>query len=67
MLTKLLKHEIDLIIKQNEFLAEHTIKNKNNYCSNISMVTIFTNMENSKTNQPQKFVLNLPQKIDLRN
>ena len=24
-------------------------------------------MENSKTNQPQKFVLNLPQKIDLRN
>ena len=31
------------------------------------MVTIFTNMENSKTNQPQKFVLNLPQKIDLRN
>ena len=67
MLTKLLKHEIDLIIKQNEFLAEHTIKNKINYCSNISMVTIFTNMENSKTNQPQKFVLNLPQKIDLRN
>ena len=30
MLTKLLKHEIDLIIKQNEFLAEHTIKNKIN-------------------------------------
>ena len=28
-----------------------------NYCENLSMETIF--MENSKTNEPHKFVLNL--------
>ena len=37
-----------------------------NYCPNISMETIFMNLENSKTNEPQKFVLNLSQGIDLR-
>ena len=37
-----------------------------NYCPNISMETIFMNLENSKTNEPQKFVLNLSQRIDLR-
>ena len=31
----------------------------NNYCYNISMETIFMNMEYSKTNEPHKFVLNL--------
>ena len=36
-----------------------------NYCPNISMETIFMNLENSKTNEPQKFVLNLSQRIDL--
>ena len=30
------------------------------------METIFMNLENSKTNEPQKFVLNLSQRIDLR-
>ena len=37
-----------------------------NYCPDISMETIFMNLENSKTNEPQKFVLNLSQRIDLR-
>ena len=30
------------------------------------MKTMFMNMENSKTNEPHKFVLNLSQKLDLR-
>ena len=30
------------------------------------METIFMNTENSKTNEPHKFVLNLSQKLDLR-
>ena len=31
------------------------------------METIFTNTKNNKTNEPQKFVLNLSQRLDLRN
>ena len=31
------------------------------------METIFLNTENSKTNEPHRFVLNLPQRLDLRN
>ena len=43
-----LKHEINLIIKHNEFLAEHPIKMSSvNNCPNISMETIFINTENS--------------------
>ena len=30
------------------------------------MEMIFTNTENSKTNEPNKFVLNLSQRLDLR-
>ena len=30
------------------------------------MAKIFMNMENSKTNEPHKFVLNLPRRLDLR-
>ena len=40
-----LKHEIYSIIKHNELLAEHTLKNA----------------ENSKTHEPHKFLLNLPE------
>ena len=29
------------------------------------MQTIYMNMENSKTNEPHRFILNLPQKSDL--
>ena len=51
-----LTHEIDFILKHNQVLAEHTIKNKFvDFCSNISMETIFMNMENSKTNEPHKY------------
>ena len=62
-------HEIGFIIKQNEFLAEHTIKTKLvYYCLNISLSTetISMNIENSKTSEPHKFVLNLSQILDLR-
>ena len=31
------------------------------------METIFMNTEHSKTNEPQKFVLNSSQRLDLRN
>ena len=38
-----------------------------NYCpNNIDVETILMNMENSKTNEPHKFVLNLSQRLDLR-
>ena len=38
----------------------------NNYCPNISLETVFINTENSKTSEPHKFVLNLPQRSDLK-
>ena len=61
-----LKHEIELSIKSNESLAKNEIKTRfNNYCPNISMKTIFTNTENSKTNEPHEFLLNLLQRLDL--
>ena len=64
---KKFEHEVEFIIKHNQYLAEHNqylakqeIKTRlNNYCSNISMETIFINMENSKTSEPHKFILNL--------
>ena len=54
-----LKHETEFIIKSNELLAENTVKKTRlkNYCPNISMETISMNTENSKTNEPHKFVL----------
>ena len=42
-----LKHEIELVIKSNGY----------SYCTNISIETIFMNTENSKANEPHKFVL----------
>ena len=38
----------------------------NNYCPNIRMETIIKNMKNSKANEPNKFVFNLSQRLDLR-
>ena len=50
----------DSIIKyNNEHLAEHTTKNE-------SIELIFKNTENSKTNEPHKFILNLPHRLSLR-
>ena len=37
-----------------------------NYCLNISMKTVFMNTGNSKTNEPHKFVLILPQKLHFK-
>ena len=37
-----------------------------NYCPNISVEAIFMNMENSKANEPHKFVLNLSQRFNLK-
>ena len=61
-----LKHKIEFIIKSNESLAENKIKKTslNNCCSNIRMETVFMSTENSKTNEPHKFVLNLLQRLD---
>ena len=56
-----LKHEIEFIIKNNESLAENIIKNKIKQLLSKYMETIFMNTENSKTNEPHKFVLNLSQ------
>ena len=36
-----------------------------NYHPNIRPETIFLNTENSKTNEPHKFVLSFPQRLDL--
>ena len=36
-----------------------------NYCTNISTETKFINTGNRKTNEPHKFVLSLPQRLDL--
>ena len=53
-----LANKIDSIIQHNELLAENTIKTTlDNYCPNIGIKTIFMNTKNSKTNEPQKFVL----------
>ena len=61
-----LKNEIEFIIKSNESFAENKKKTRlNNYCLYISMGTIFMNTENSKTNEPHKFVFNLSQRLDL--
>ena len=62
-----MEHEIYSIIKHDKLLAEHTIKTRlDNYFPHISMDTTFTNMENSKTNEPHKVVLNFSQRLDLR-
>ena len=64
---KNLKHEIKFNIKRNKSLAEDKIKKRlNNYCPIISMKTIFMNTRNSKSRKPQKFVLNLSQRLDLK-
>ena len=60
-----LKHETEFIIKNSKSLGENKMTNKiEQLCPNISTETIFTNMENSKKNEPQKFVLNLSQRLD---
>ena len=58
---------MDSIIKHNGVLAEYTIKKSlDNYCLNVSMETIFIIRENNETNEPNIFVLKLPQRLGLR-
>ena len=38
----------------------------NNYCLTLSMETMIMNTENSKANEPRKFILNLSQRLNLR-
>ena len=62
------KQQISSIIKHNELLAKHTIKNEiRQLLSKISMQRIFINRENSKTNESHKFVFSLSQRLNLRN
>ena len=58
-----MEHERYSNVKDNELLAEHTTKKHRN---DISIVTIFMNTENSKTNKPHKFILKLSQRLDPR-
>ena len=60
--------EIEFIIESNESLAGFIMKNKTEQLllKYKRMETIFMNTENSRTNEPHKFVLNLWQKLDLR-
>ena len=68
---KNLIHEAEFIIRSNGSLAENKIKmGSKNYFPNISMETLFgnnMNMQISKTNESHKFVLNLSERLDLRN
>ena len=58
---------MDSIIKHNGVLAEHTIKKSlDNYCLSVSMETIFIIREHTEKNEPNIFVLNLPQRLGLR-
>ena len=62
-----LKYKIYFIIKQvNIYLNIHQKTRLVSYCPNINLETIFMNTEKSKANKVYKFVVNLPQRLDLR-
>ena len=62
-----LKHKIEFIVKSNESIAKIIIKNEiEQLFLKYKHETILMNTENSKTNEPQKFILNLLQRLDLR-
>ena len=61
------KHDMEFIMKRNESLAEHKIKNE------IDQLLLkykhghdIYKTENSRTNKPHKFVLNLQQRLGLK-
>ena len=56
-----LKDEIYSVIKHNELLAEHTIKNEIR-----QLLSKYKRYGNSKTYEPHKFVFILTQRLDLR-
>ena len=58
-----LQQEIKFIKRINEFLAETKIKNEiEQLLLNINMETVLMKTENSKTNEPHKFVLKFLQR-----
>ena len=64
-----LKHVTEFILKSNESLAENKIKNKIEqlmlkYKHGNDTEHGPRNTQNSKTNKPYKFVLNLSQRLD---
>ena len=62
-----LRREIEFVIKSNVSLAEIIIKNEiEQLLLKNKHGIIFMNIENSKTNEPHIFVLNLSQGLDLR-
>ena len=63
----LIRNQIEFIIKSNQSLAENKIKNEMEQllCKCKDGNDIHKH-KNSKTNEPHKFVLNLPQRLDLR-
>ena len=61
-----LNGEIKFIIKINELLVGNKIKNKIEQLLFKYMETVFMNTENSKSNEPHIFVLNLSQILELR-
>ena len=60
-----MKHEIDSVIKHNEFLAEHTIKNNTRWLFARHKHGNNMNTGNSKRSEPQKFILSLLKRLDL--
>ena len=64
---KNVKHEIDSAIKHNGLLAEERIKNEiDQLLFKYKHGNKFMNIENSKMSEPRKFVLSLPQRLDLK-
>ena len=62
-----LEHEINSVVKHNEFVAENTIEYEVKQSFRvINLEKIFKNTENSKMNEPHKCFLNLSQRLDLR-
>ena len=62
---KNLKHEIGLIIKSNESLAQNNKEKKiEQFLSRYKHKKIFMNTENSKTNKLHEFVLSLSQRLE---
>ena len=65
---KILKNEIEFIISHKESLPKYKINYKiEQILCKYKYENEFMNTENSKTNEPLKFVLILPQKLDLKN
>ena len=64
---KNLKHEVEFILNSNKSLAQNKIKREiEQLLIEYKHGKIFMNTENSRMNEPHKFVLALPQRSDLK-